>query len=315
MTMKLGLFHPSYTIDVQESETAKSLGDLARRAENCGFDSFWLMDHVYQVEPQGSIPQPVLDSWTTLGALSTVTSKIKLGTLVTANPFRHPALLSKISSTVDVLSNGRLFMGLGAGWHLEEARAYGIPFPSVDQRLGRLEEAVQIILKMWTEERVNFLGEFYKIQDAYCNPKPVQKPHPPLLVGGGGEKKTLKIVAKYADACNLSGPPEMVIRKLDALRKHCFIVNREFSSILKTHLINPFIYRDEGEARKNAIAALKGMAQERFDQYALFGTPQQILQRIIALVDAGFEYLMVHFEPGREMEALELFVNEVATKL
>ena len=313
--MKLGLFHPIYTYDVLGSETLIRLGDLARKAESLGFDSFWLMDHMYQAEPQGSPPEPVLDCWTAMGALAAVTSRIRLGTLVTANPFRNPAHLAKITATIDVLSGGRLFMGLGAGWHEEEARAYDIPFPPPRERLQRLEEAVQIILKLWTEERASFSGKFYNIRDAYCNPKPIQKPHPPLLVGGGGERKTLKIVAKYADACNLSGRPEDVRKKLDVLREHCEAVNRDYGSILKTKVANPFIYKQRDEAKRALASAVKGMTPERVDQYAVAGTPDDILEHMQALKGVGIEYVMLHFEPRREAEAMELFAEQVAAKL
>ncbi|MDE1853465.1 MAG: LLM class F420-dependent oxidoreductase [Thaumarchaeota archaeon] len=314
MTLKLGLFHPIYTYDVQGSETLARLGGLARKAESLGFDSLWLMDHMYQAEPQGKASEPVLDSWTTLGALAAVTSRIRLGTLVTANPFRSPAHLAKITATVDVLSGGRVFLGLGAGWHEEEARAYGIPFPPVAERLQRLEEAVQIILKMWTEERASFSGKFYTVQDAYCNPKPVQSPHPPLLVGGSGERKTLKIVAKYADACNLFCQPEAVRRKLDVLREHCKAVNRDYRSIMKTKLVNLFISKDRDEARRNRASSLRDLAPERIDQYGVTGTPEDILDHLQALEEVGIEYVMLHFEPQREAEALELFSQEVATR-
>ena len=315
MALKLGLFHPIYTYDVQGSDTLVRLGGLARKAESLGFDSFWLMDHMYQAEPQGKAPEPVLDSWTAIGALAAVTSRIRLGTLVSANPFRNPDHLAKITATVDVLSGGRVFLGLGAGWHEEEARAYGIPFPPVAERLQRLDEAVQVILKMWTEERASFSGRFYTVRDAYCNPKPVQRPHPPLLVGGSGERKTLKIVSRYADACNVSGQPETVRRKLDVLREHCKAVNRDYDSITKTKTVNLFIYKEREEARRNLESALKGMTPERIDQYAVWGTPDDILQHIQALKDVGIEYIMLHFEPRREAEALELFAEEVATKL
>jgi Coenzyme F420-dependent N5,N10-methylene tetrahydromethanopterin reductase and related flavin-dependent oxidoreductases len=158
----------------------------------------------------GKVEEPMLESWTTLSMLAGLTSKIKLGTLVTGIMYRYPAVLAKVAATLDVLSKGRLFMGIGAAWNEDESNAYGIPFPPTSERMSRLEEAIQIMRKMWTEEpSASFDGKYYQIHNAYCNPKPIQKPSPPILVGGGGERKTLKIVAKYA----------MLVTYLDRLKQ------------------------------------------------------------------------------------------------
>ncbi len=312
---KFGLFRPQYTPDGSAHEMMKSLSDAAKRAESHGFDSFWLMDHFYQVESLGKVPDPVLDSWTALAAVATVTDRIRLGTLVTANIFRSPSLLAKITSTVDVLSNGRVFPGLGAAWAEEEAKAYGISFPPAAERLDRLEEAVQIITKMWTEERSTFSGKYYQIQEAYCNPKPIQKPHPPLLIGGSGERRTLKIVAKYADASNVFGSPETVKRKLDVLRDYCRVLNRDYDSILKTKLVNVFIYRDREEAKRRVASVLEGKSHIEIEEYDTYGNPDDVLQQLQDLRAVGIEYFMVHLEPARESESLDLFTDGVAEKL
>ena len=214
--MQFGLQHPNFSFDYNGHDTSQmvdSLKNLVAKAENAGFDSFWVMDHFHQIPIVGKKEEPMLESWTTLSMLAGLTTKIKLGTLVTGIIYRYPAILAKIAATLDVLSKGRLFMGIGAAWNEEESHAYGINFPPVNERLSRLEEAIQIIRKMWTEEpSASFNGKYYQIHNAYCNPKPIQKPSPPLLVGGSGERKTLKIVAKYADACNLFGSAETVKR-------------------------------------------------------------------------------------------------------
>src|SRR5215218_3406016 len=223
MHMQFGLQHPNFNFDYDgrdASQIIDSLKKLATKAENLSFDSFWVMDHFHQISVVGKQDEPMLEGWTTLSVLAGITSKIKLGTLVTGVIYRHPSVLAKMAATLDILSKGRLFMGIGASYFEGESSAYGITstgsFPSNQERLLRLEEAIQIIRKMWTEEpTASFNGKYYQIHNAYCNPKPIQKPSPPILVGGSGERKTLKIVAKYADACNLFGSAETLKRKLD----------------------------------------------------------------------------------------------------
>ena len=207
--MKFGLQHPVFGFDYRNRDTSQivdSLKNLVTRAENRGFDSFWVMDHFHQIPFVGKPEEPILESWTTISVLAGITTKIKFGTLMTGIIYRHPSILAKIGATLDVLSKGRLFMGIGAAWNEEESSAYGIPFPPVKERFLRLEEAIQIIRKMWTEEpSASYNGQYYQIKNAFCNPKPIQKPSPPIMVGGSGERQTLRIVAKYADACNLFG--------------------------------------------------------------------------------------------------------------
>ena len=224
--MQFGIQHPNFNFDY-EQDTSQILGtikDLVIKAENVGFDSFWVMDHFQQLQIIGSSQDPLLEGWTTISVLAGLTTKIKLGTFVTGVIYLHPSVLAKIGATLDVLSKGRLFVGIGAGWNEQESLAYGISstFPSYQERLNRLEEAILIIRDMWTKEPTSsFIGKYYQVRDAYCNPKPIQKPSPPILVGGGGERRTLKIVAKYADACNLIGSLETINRKLTVLREHC----------------------------------------------------------------------------------------------
>jgi F420-dependent oxidoreductase-like protein len=320
--MKFGLQHPIFGFDYRNGDTSgivDSLKNLITKAEDTGFDSFWVMDHFHQIPFIGRPEEPMLEGWTTISVLASITTKIKLGTLVTGILYRHPSVLAKIAATLDVLSKGRLFMGIGASYFEEEARAYGIPFyPSTQERMQRLEEAIQIIRKMWTEEPyASFQGKYYQIQNAYCNPKPIQKPSPPMLVGGSGERKTLKIVAKYADACNLFGSVETIKRKLDVLKEHCKNVGRDYDSILKTKLDLVVIDDSEEKARKRAQQFYIGISEQQIKdrEFAIYGTREDVSRQIELLEEAGIQYLMVHLEPSRELEELDTFTNGILKRL
>ena len=313
--MKFGLQHPVFSFDYRNRDTSQivdSLKNLVTRAENRGFDSFWVMDHFHQIPFVGKPEEPMLESWTTISVLAGITTKIKLGTLMTGIIYRHPSILAKIGATLDVLSKGRLFMGIGAAWNEEESSAYGIPFPSAKERFLRLEEAIQIIRKMWTEEpSASFNGQYYQIKNAFCNPKPIQKPSPPIMVGGSGERQTLRIVAKYADACNLFGSAETVKRKLSILKEHCRNVGRDYDSILKTKLGVVVIDDDKEMARKRLLHITKGIPEEQINEFAIYGTPEDVLRQKESLEDAGIQYLIVDLDPSREVEALDIFANHI----
>ena len=312
--MKFGLQHPNYSFDYRNHDSSlilDSLKNLVTRAETLGFDSFWVMDHFHQIPLVGKQDEPMLESWTTISVLAGVTSKIKLGIMMTGIIYRHPSILAKIGATLDVLSKGRLFMGIGAGWNEEESLAYGIPFPSIKERFVRLEEAIQIIRKMWTDEpSTSFNGKYYQIKNAYCNPKPVQKPSPPIMVGGSGERQTLRIVAKYGDACNLPsfGSVETVKRKLSILKEHCKSVDRDYDSILKTKLGRVVIEDDRELARKRSQQIVK-MPEEQVDEFAIYGTPEDVLRQKELLEEAGIQYLVVVLDPSKELEALNNFAE------
>jgi F420-dependent oxidoreductase-like protein len=315
--MKFGLQHPNYSFDYINHDTSQivvSLSNLVTRAEMLGFDSFWVMDHFHQIPIVGKPEEPMLESWTTISVLAGVTSKIKLGTMMTGIIYRHPSILAKIGATLDVLSKGRLFMGIGAAWNEEESLAYGIPFPSIKERFVRLEEAIQIIRKMWTDEpSSSFNGKYYQIKNAYCNPKPVQKPSPPIMIGGSGERQTLRIVAKYADACNLFGSAETVKRKLSILKEHCRNVGRDYESILKTKLGVVVIDDDEETARKRLQQIIK-VPEEQIDEFAIYGSPEDVLKQKESLEEAGIQYLIVDLDPSKELEALDIFASEIIKK-
>ena len=329
--MKFGLQHPNFSYDYSDQNTSRiidTLSTLVAKAENKGFESFWVMDHLHQISVVGKPEEPMLESWTTISVLAGITTRIKLGTLVTGVIYRYPSILAKIAATLDVLSKGRLFLGVGAAWNEEESLAYGIgestnnngnnnetspiSFPSNKERLLRLEEALQIIRKMWTEEpSASFKGKYYQIHNAYCNPKPIQKPTPPILVGGSGEKRTLKIVAKYADACNLFGSAETVRKKLDILKTHCRNVNRDYDSILKTKLGVVVIDNDGLMAKKKVQQAFIGMPEAQLREFAIYGTPDDVLKQIKEFEDVGIQYLIADLEPQREIEAVEVFADEI----
>ncbi|MGH7965786.1 MAG: LLM class F420-dependent oxidoreductase [Candidatus Binatia bacterium] len=220
---------------VQQHGSWQELLSLWRELDTLGFDSAWVFDHFIPIfsDPTG----PCLEGWTALSALAMATQKMRVGVMVTGNTYRHPAVLAKMATTVDIISNGRLILGMGAGWFEREHNAYGITFPRVGERLARLNEAIPIIKMLWTEERVNFNGRYYQITDAPFQPKPVQKPHPPILVGATGEKVALKIVARHAEIWNTFGTPDECRHKLAVLTEHCHRVGRDPASIEKSVLI------------------------------------------------------------------------------
>jgi F420-dependent oxidoreductase-like protein len=209
----------------------RSVENIAVTSEKSGYDSIWVSDHFFQYKKYAY--RNCMEAWTVLAALASKTEKIRLGTLVTCNSYRYPALLAKIAATVDVISEGRLFFGIGAEWKKGEYIAYGIPFPSVKERMDRLEEAVKIIRLLWTVPMTTLEGKYYTIKNAVSAPNPMQPPMPPILIGGGGEKRTLKMVAEYADYCNLTLGPKLR-HKLDVLRTHCKNVGRNYEDVEKS---------------------------------------------------------------------------------
>jgi F420-dependent oxidoreductase-like protein len=323
--MQFGLQHPNFNFDYDSktdnnadttSQIADSLKNLVTKAENNGFDSFWVMDHFHQIQFVGRPEEPMLEGWTIISMLAGITTKIKLGTLVTGIIYRYPSVLAKIAATLDVLTKGRLFMGIGAGWNEQESLAYGISFPSNQERMLRLEEAIQIIRKMWTEEPyASFNGKYYQIRNAYCNPKPIQKPSPPILVGGSGERKTLKIVAKYADACNLFGSPETVRKKLDILKEHCQSVGRDYDSILKTKLVATIVDDNSDMVKNKVRETFRGIPEEQIKEFVIYGTPEDVSRQIEMLEEVGIHYLIVDLEPSRELEVLDTFANKIINKM
>lgn len=304
--MKFGIQHPSFSFDGRE--IIDTLSAIAKTAEEYEYDSLWMMDHLHQIEYVGKPEEPMLEGWTTISVLAGMTMKLKLGTMVTGNIYRYPAVLAKIGATLDVLSKGRLIFGFGAGWNESESRAYGVPFPSTRERLERLDEAVQIVEKMWVQETTTFDGRYYKIENAYCNPKPVQKPRPMVLIGGSGEKYLLRTVAKYGDACNLFGSPETVKKKLDVLCAHCQTVGRDYDSILKTKLTRVLISEDEAAVKRVIDRMPQGFPLR---ETMIYGTPDEVKEQVEEFRAVGVEYMVVSASGPGENESLRLFGEKV----
>jgi F420-dependent oxidoreductase-like protein len=231
--MRIGLQVPDFTWPNGPAAMGAELAAIARTADEAGFDMLAVMDHYFQIAVVGPAEHDMLEAYTTLGFLAAHTKRAKLITVITGVVYRHPGLLAKIISTLDVLSGGRAWLGIGAAWNDEESRGLGVPFPPTAERFERLEEALQICLRMWSDDETPFHGKHYQLERPLDVPAPLTRPHPPIMVGGGGERKTLRLVAKYADACNLFPTPELA-HKLDVLREHCEREGRDYDTIEKT---------------------------------------------------------------------------------
>jgi F420-dependent oxidoreductase-like protein len=236
--MRIGLQIPSFTWSGSPASIRTKLADVARTAEDAGFHSVWVMDHFFQIPIVGPAEQEMLEGYAALSYLAAVTERVKLGTLVTGVTYRHPGVLAKTVTTLDVLSGGRAYLGIGAAWFDREHHGLGVPFPPLGERFERLEEALRIVKQFWSGEARPFAGKHYQLAETLNSPPPVARPHPPILIGGMGEKKTLRLVARYADACNLfayAGAPALA-EKLDVLRRHCDAEGRRYDAIEKTTL-------------------------------------------------------------------------------
>ena len=288
---------------------------MVREAERLGFDSFWVEDHFIQIPQVDLVEAPLLESYATLAAAAATTSRIGLGAMVTGAPYRNPALLAKMGATIDVISNGRFILGIGAGWYQREFEAYGWGFPPVRERMDRLEDSVQIVHKMWTEKTPSFEGRYYSISGPICEPPPVQQPRPPILIGGGGEQRTLKMVARYADAWNIIGYPEMIKRKLEVLERHCEDEGRDPATIEKTRLGLVLIGRDEADLKaKVARHNPEGMPESPRLNH-IIGTADYCIERCQELLDLGLDTLMFMFPDAHTLEGMQLFMEEVAPAL
>lgn len=293
--IKFGIqIEPQFGFDYQTVEK------IALNAEKIGYHSIWASDHFFLDDK--SEDKNCMESWTLIAALAAKTVKLRLGTLVTGNSYRYPAILAKIAATVDMISNGRLEFGIGAGWKEIEYKAYGIPFPPIKVRMDQLEESVQIIKKFWSEPKINFDGIHYKIKDAFSAPKPVQK-YPPVFIGGTGKKRTLNIVAKYGDYCNFGWfvPTDKLRDLLDTLKDHCKTVGRDYESIGKSYFASVMISEtEEGLAKlMEKRAALKNVTLEEYKKGLppgiITGTPDEVEKRFQELIDLGFDYFQIMF--------------------
>lgn len=261
--MKLGLQIPNLTNPDGPSRLADDLTWAARTADEAGFEFIAVMDHVFQIQAVGPAEDPMLEGYTTLGYLAAHTQRAKLLTLVTGGTYRRPGLLAKIVTTLDVLSKGRAWLGIGAGWNEEESRGLGLDFPPVAERFERLEETLQIALQMWRGDESPFNGKHYRLERPMNSPQSLTRPHPPIMIGGGGEKKTLRLVARYADATNLFPGPDLG-RKLDVLRQHCETVGRDYDSIHRT-VYFVFDPGPKGERTSETIDRLGQLSEMGFE--------------------------------------------------
>jgi F420-dependent oxidoreductase-like protein len=261
--MKIGLQIPDFTWPGGPSTLGADLARVARTADDAGYDRIAVMDHVFQIGVVGPPENDMLEAYTTLGFLAAHTSRARLLTLVTGAVYRPPGLLAKMVTSLDVLSGGRAELGIGAAWNEEEARGLGLPFPPVAERFERLEETLQICLRMWDDGEEPYEGRHYRLERALNSPQALSRPHPPIMIGGGGERKTLRFVARYAQACNLFPGPDLA-RKLDVLREHCAAEGRDYDDIEKTAYFR-FDPGEKGEKTGEIVDALGRLAELGID--------------------------------------------------
>jgi F420-dependent oxidoreductase-like protein len=282
---------------------------VAQVAEEVGFDSIWLFDHFHTVPTPTQ--EPTFECWTSTAALARDTKRVRIGQMVTCNGYRNPALLAKMASTVDVLSHGRLDFGIGAGWYKHEYEAYGYDYPDAPTRLRYLREAVQVIREMWTSEEAVFEGKYYQVRGAINQPKGVQQPHIPLVIGGKGEQVTLKLVAQYGDACNISSQDNGELkRKFEVLKQHCAAVGRDYKEIRRTVFYNTSIAATDDAALQQAEQAFGWLvADGRLRECGLVGTPATIRQRLREIEEAGAQEVIIHLQDAAQLDSVRRFAE------
>ena len=286
--MKIGLQIPSFTWPGGDAAIGPTLARITETADAVGFDSLWVMDHFYQIRGVGRPEDPMLEGWSALAFMAAHSSNATLGLMVGGVHYRQAGLWAKAATTLDVLSGGRSYLGIGAAWNEREARGLGVPFPPIKERFERLEETLQIAGQMWSENNGPYNGKHFQLAETLCNPQPLSKPHPPILIGGSGEKITLRLVAKYADACNLfAGADEPALRqKLDVLKSHCDKVGRNYDEIEKTCL--------------ESVNLSSGNM-----------TTHQMIDRCRKLSEIGFSHVIVNMPNVSEIKPLEIIGKEV----
>jgi F420-dependent oxidoreductase-like protein len=269
--MRIGLQIPNFTWPDGPAAMAATLERICRVADDAGFYSLWVMDHFFQIRGVGPYDADMLEGYTTLGYLAAITRRVKLGTMATGVIYRYPGILVKTVTTLDVLSGGRAYFGIGAAWNEQESKGLGVPFPPLKLRFELLEEALQIALQMWSPNNGAYRGQHNQLAETLCVPQPLSRPHPPILVAGGGEKKTLRLVAQYGDACNLYGGPEVVGAKLAVLKQHCAELGRDYASIEKTSLST--VELKPGKTSAAEVLALCHALAAVGVQHAIFNLP------------------------------------------
>jgi F420-dependent oxidoreductase-like protein len=284
--MKVGLQVPNFTWPGGPAGIGPRLSDIARTAEDAGFYSLWLMDHYFQIEMVGPAELGMLEGYAGLSFCAAVTRKLKLGTMATGVTYRHPGVLLKTVTTLDVLSQGRAYLGIGAAWFEREHLGLGVPFPPLGRRFELLEETLQVARQMWSGSTDPYRGKHLVLEETLCRPLPLSRPHPPILVAGGGEAKTLRLVAQYADACNLFGDAAAVRHKLDVLQRHCETLGRDYAEIEKTSL--------------GTVHLAAGHE-----------SPGEVIARLRALAEAGVQHAIFNMPNVHELTPLEVFGREI----
>ncbi|MBK9715277.1 MAG: LLM class F420-dependent oxidoreductase [Kouleothrix sp.] len=320
MGVKIGVFVPQgWKMDLvgiaDPVEQYEAMTRVAQAADELLYDSIWVYDHFH------TVPQPTMETtfeaWTTTAALTRDTKRVKVGQMVTCNGYRSPALLAKMASTVDVMSHGRLICGLGAGWYEHEWRAYGYGFPDIPVRMAMFREACEIIYRMWTEDRPTFQGKHYTIDAPINQPQGARKPHPEFWLGGGGEKVTLKLVAKYADGCNLGGGnPDTIRQKLEVLRRHCDDVGRDFGEITLSTSMPDFYLPPAGADPSELPSWAAGKIDpELFRRHVQVVTADQAAAQIEAALSAGANYIIVYLTGAAyDPDLLRRFSDQVVAR-
>lgn len=323
MGMKFGIFAPQgWRHDLNRIadpyEQYEAMTNVARVADGGSWDSIWVYDHLHTT-PYGTL-DTTFECWTITATLARDTKRVNVGQMVGCNGYRNPALYAKISSTVDVASNGRLYAGIGAGWYEAEWKAYGYQWVETPQRMGMFREAVQIIKKMWTEDYPEFRGKYYTIDKPINEPKGMRKPHPMFWIGGGGEKVTLKLVAQYGDACNVMGTTigdtETVAHKLEILKGHCEAVGRDYGELVKSSQLRVHLI-DEGDDPVKASEEIRqGTPYEEYERAFLVGTIGDVTRKLEQFAEAGVDYMILYVtNVAYEPALVELFDTEIVRKL
>jgi F420-dependent oxidoreductase-like protein len=299
------------------------MSDFARLIESSGYESLWVFDHFHTVPVPTQ--EATYEAWSLMASLAAVTSRVRLGQMCTCNSYRPPSMLAKIAATIDVISNGRVEMGIGAGWYEHEYHGYGYEFPKPSVRIGMLREGVEIMKAMWTEEEVTYDGKYYKLRGAISSPRPVQDPHIPLWVAGGGEQLTLNVTARYGQYSNFGARLDEFVHKSDVLAGHCRDVGRDFDEIVRSSNFTVICAASEAE-----VAEKRAWLESHYSQYvegdklqrsldmygSTAGTPDQLIEQLRPWADAGVDYAIVFFaDSGHSTDGMELFAKEVIPAL